>query len=173
MDIAKTADRLMAMSHETWMRHSNPLSGWTRMATTPLLFLAILSHVWIGWGALVPIALLLVWIWVNPRIFPKPKNANSWMTKGVLGERVWLNRNNASIPQGFERAANVTIAISAITMLLAIYGFIIRDFWLAFLGFHFSAFAKIWFVDRMVWLWEIMKTRVPMYAAWENELNDG
>ena len=168
--LGEAAQRLMGMSDAVWMRHANPLSGWTRMATTPLLFWAVWSHVWIGWKALAPIALLAAWLWLNPRIFPKPKQATAWMTKVVLGERVWLNRTEVPIPLGFSRVATVTTWLSAGMALLAIAGFITQNFWLAFLAWHFAAFAKIWFADRMVWLWDVMKDEAPLYSQWRKEL---
>ncbi len=170
--LGETAQRLMGMSDTVWMRHANPLSGWSRMATTPLLFLAIWSHVWIGWKSLAPIALLAVWLWLNPRIFPKPKQANAWMTKVVLGERVWLNRKEVPIPVGFSRVAAVTTWLSAIMAGLSIIGFVTQNFWLAFLAWHFAAVAKIWFADRMVWLWEVMKQKTPLYSSWLEQLTD-
>ncbi len=71
------------MSDETWARHSNPLSGWTRVATYPLLYVPIWLH---NWYLLV---ILAAWFSVNSREFPKPKRNDNWMSKGVLGEKLW------------------------------------------------------------------------------------
>lgn len=32
------------------------------------------------------LGLAVVWLIVNPLIFPKPKSTNNWMSRGVLGE---------------------------------------------------------------------------------------
>ena len=48
------------MTPEVWARHANPWSGWTRVAILPLFVLAIWSRAWLGWWALVPLALLVV-----------------------------------------------------------------------------------------------------------------
>jgi hypothetical protein len=56
------------MTAETWARHANPWSGWTRVLTYPLLYVPIWLH---NWYLLVIVA---VWFAVNPRIFPKPKS---------------------------------------------------------------------------------------------------
>lgn len=170
MDFGQSAERLMGMNDDTWLRHAHPFSGWSRMATTPLLFLAAWSYVWIGWLALAPVAVLSLWLWFNPRVFPKPKSADAWMTKGVLGERVWLNRKAVAIPVGFARVAIIANSLSGVLTLLALYGLAMKDFWMAFLAWHFAAFAKIWFVDRMAWLWEVMKDRDPQYRAWTKAL---
>jgi len=166
----KFSEKLMSMTDAVWLRHANPLSGWTRLASGPLIFLALWSHVWIGWRALIPIAILAVWIWLNPRVFPRPKNADAWMTKAVLGERVWLNRKAVPIPKGHARAALLTTLISGALLIPAIAGLFLKDFWMAFIAWHFSIFAKLWFLDRMVWLWGDMKTAAPEYVAWEDAL---
>lgn len=171
MSAGKIAERMMAMNDAVWLRHANPLSGWTRLATGPVLFWAIWSHRWIGWFAIIPVAILAVWIWFNPRIFAKPKRADAWMTKGVLGERVWLNRAHAPIPPGFVRAAWLLNTAAGLGVAFAVAGFVIGDFWLAFLAWHFAMAMKLWFVDRMVWLWERMKDSAADYRDWEEALS--
>ncbi len=166
MDYGKATETLMGMDDETWARHANPLSGWTRLATAPFWFLAVWSHVWISWYALGPIIILVAWTWLNPRAFPPPKRKSAWMTKGVLGERVWLNRKNVPIPKGHARAAFLTSLTAGVTLPIAIYGFMAQDFWAAFLGWHFAVFAKLWFLDRMVWLWDLMKEENALYCSW-------
>ena len=91
--------RLFGLEGDRWMRHTNPVSVWSRFSVLALLALAIWSRDWIGWLCLVPVALALVWMMVNP-------------------------------------------------LLVAYCG-------------------KLWFIDRMVLLFEDAKTRNPRYAAWE------
>ena len=104
MDVWRGAERLMAMDDAIWRRHANPWSGLTRLAALPLLGLAVWSRVWLGWGALVPVALALAWIWWNPRAFPPPARFDHWMSRGVLGERVFL-ANRDALPTHHRRAA--------------------------------------------------------------------
>jgi hypothetical protein len=66
------------LSDETWMRHANPWSVWTRYAAFPLLVLAIWSRVWLGWGALVAVAIIIAWLIWNPRAFPPPASTRNW-----------------------------------------------------------------------------------------------
>lgn len=173
MDYGQAAERLMGMDDQVWLRHANPLSAWTRLLSAPLWFLALWSYVWIGWGALAPLAMVAAWTWANPRIFPPPRDANAWATKGVLGERVWLNRKAVPIPTGFVRATHITTGLSAIFMAVAIYGFVAKDFWAAMTGWHAAVMAKVWFVDRCVWLWEKMKDADPSYGAWVAAIEAG
>ena len=58
-----------AMSDEVWARHANPWSVWTRFSILPLLVAAIWSRVWIGRWALLPTAAVVLWAWLNPRLF--------------------------------------------------------------------------------------------------------
>lgn len=171
MDIGSATERMMSMNDDVWLRHANPISGWTRVATGPLWFVAAWSYVWIGWNALIPLFILAIWTWFNPRIFSKPMNTKAWMTKAVLGERVWLNRKAVQIRVGHERAAFVTSLVSGALVVVFLIGLVVRDFWMAFLAWHFAIFAKLWFLDRMVWLWEEMKDQSDLYRSWEKALN--
>jgi|GEM_PF-2315091 len=79
-------------SDEAWLRHTNPWSAYSRFSMLPLLAISFWSRVWLGWWALVPIIIVLLWLWLNPRIFPRAKSTDNWASKAVLGERVWMNR---------------------------------------------------------------------------------
>ena len=72
MDIFRGAERLMGMNDETWERHANPLSVYSRFSCLPLIVAAIWSRVWLGWWALAPLALAIGWTFINPRLFPAP-----------------------------------------------------------------------------------------------------
>ena len=67
-----------------WRRHANPKSGWSRLLATPLLLLAVSRR---DRRLLV---LALVYTLLNPVAFPPPADDRAWMTRGVLGERVWI-----------------------------------------------------------------------------------
>ena len=98
MDIFKASERIMAMDDETWARHASPWSVYTRFTCLPLLVLAVWSRVWLGWWALVPIALALAWTWWNPRAFRPRADPDSWAAKGTYGERVFLARKDSPVP---------------------------------------------------------------------------
>ena len=165
MDIYAFAERLMKMDDRTWRRHANPVSGWTRFlfGVAPLM-LAIYARVWIGWWAL-PLALLIVlWIFLNPRLFPEPKDFGNWMSRGVLGERIWLARERHDIPPHHVPVAHMTTAFAAFFGLCAVYGVIALDPWATILGTAGVIVGKAWFVDRMVWL-HVETTEIPMGTA--------
>ncbi|MDJ0821808.1 MAG: hypothetical protein QNJ09_08380 [Paracoccaceae bacterium] len=151
-DIYKVTERLMAMDDATWRRHANPWSGWTRLLTAlPLFALAVWSRVWLGWGALVPVALALAWIWWNPRAFAEPANFDSWMSRAVLGERIFLEHREEVAP-GHRMAARVLSWASLPGLAVFIWGLYALWWEGVVFGMLLTALPKIWFCDRMVWI---------------------
>jgi len=141
----------MGMSDAVWRRHANPWSVWTRFTCMPLMVLAIWSWGCIGWAALVPIILSVVWTYLNPRVFPEPQNFESWASLGVMGERIHIYRPD-------EVASHHAAPLKWLTwgpligILPLIYGLILRDAWMTILGTILAMLIKMWFVDRMVWI---------------------
>lgn len=152
MDLAKLTERSMGMDDATWARHANPWSGWTRMPILPLLSLAIWSRVWLGWGALWFVLAVLVWTWLNPRLFGAPSNHRAWMTKAVLGERVWLASGTNPIPYHHAKVSRILNIAAVIGVIVLAYGLWQLDLGWAIAGLVTTMGAKLWFLDRMVWL---------------------
>jgi hypothetical protein len=145
--------RAFAMDEAAWARHANPWSGWTRVATLPLLVLAAWSRVWIGpWWAATLFAALLLWTWINPRAFPPPAGRDAWMTRGVLGERHWLARDAVPVPAHHRRVPHLLSALAALGVPLLVWGVAMLQVWPTLLGLALAMLGKLWFVDRMVWL---------------------
>ncbi len=127
---------LFGLDEEGWARHANPRSGWTRFATLPLIPLVGWSRVWIGHWWLLLLALLILWLWVNPRLFPPPARRDAWITRGVLGEKIWAARDS--------------------TPALMLYGIAALAVWPMLAGLLVVLLGKLWFVDRMAWLHDDM-----------------
>ena len=159
-------ERSMAMSTATWERHANPWSAWTRVPILPLLCLAIWARIWIGWWCVAPILVLLAWIWLNPRAFPRPRSTRSWASRAVMGERVWLNRQTTPIPDHHALWAQILAASSAFGLPPLIYGLWALDIAWLLLGLVLTIGPKMWFLDRMVWLFDDMALENPEYATW-------
>ncbi len=143
----------MTMDDATWARHANPYSVYSRFTTLPLLTLAIWSRVWLGWWCLIPIALTILWIWYNPRAFSPPKSTDNWASRITLGERLYLNRQNVPIPEHHAPVLKIIMVIATSGICILIYGLFFLIPWAAICGLLLSAVSKLWFVDRMVWLY--------------------
>ncbi|MBT8153487.1 hypothetical protein KMP13_06175 [Epibacterium ulvae] len=165
--ILQASAHSMSMTEDSWQRHANPLSVYSRMSILPLLTLAVLSRAWLGWGALVPIALVAVWTWWNPRAFSAPKTTKSWAAHGTFGERVMLNHAEIPVPDHHMSWARALAALAGVGIIPWVYGLWQLDFGFILLGLAVTMGGKIWFVDRMVWLYQDMKSASPTYAGWE------
>lgn len=166
MRLGTLIERFMAMDTTTWERHANPWSAWTRVPILPLLCIAIWARIWIGWWCLLPIAVLLVWIWLNPRAFPKPASTRSWASRAVMGERVWLNRATTPIPSHHAVWAQVLAGLPILGFPPMVYGLWAFELAWLLLGLAMIIGPKMWFLDRMVWLFDDMAQEKPEYAAW-------
>ncbi len=160
-------EKLFSMSDEVWARHANPWSVWTRYSCLPLLALAVWSREWLGYLSLVPIILVCLWTWLNPRFFNKPKTTNHWASKAVLGERVWLQHPKDQIPSHHHRAILILNIITFAGFLLAILGLIQLEIWPTVFGTIITMIGKSWFLDRMVWLYQDLKSEKELYQSWD------
>jgi hypothetical protein len=158
--------RIFLMSDETWARHANPWSVWTRLTTLPVLIAAIWSRIWIGYWAWGMVCLAILWIWINPRLFKKPDSTNNWASKGVLGERVWLNRKRTPVPQHHRILPNLLNVLSGVGLLFVGWGQWYLEIWPTLLGTLLIYIGKLWFLDRMVWLYEEVGKSEEEYSTW-------
>lgn len=150
--LAKATERVMAMDDRTWQRHANPWSGWTRVLSMPLFSVAVWSRDWIGWWCLVPSLLTIVWVWINPRLFPPPASLDNWMSRGVLGERVWLADEPGTIAAHHRPVIRATTWIASLGALVWLIGLCTFDLTATLAGLTASMLGKLWFLDRMVWI---------------------
>jgi hypothetical protein len=167
--MSTSVTRLFGLEGDKWIRHANPVSVWTRFAVLPLLALAVWSREWIGWWSLAAVVLVLVFMMVNPLLFSPPRSTRNWASKGVLGERVWSERDKAELPAQFRGSGvtNATYACQVVGLAVLVYGLVRLDLLAVVSGLVITQTAKAWFLDRMVLLFEDMKARDPVYAGWE------
>ena len=156
----------MAMSDDVWARHATPWSVYSRAIGGTFVFFALWSPFWLGYWGILLILSALLWIWLNPRIFSAPRQTRTWATQGVLGERAFINRAEVPIPSHHRYAAVLTSGLSGLFLLIVLVAFLRRDFWLAITAWHAATIAKLWFCDRMVWLWADMKDATDQYRRW-------
>ena len=154
MAIENIVERWFRMTDDVWERHANPLSVWTRYLSLPALALAIWSRVWIGEWAWIPVLLSLFWIWLNPRVFPKPCSTENWVSKSVLGERLWLQRKQTPVAIWHDGAISAANTIAAIGAILTAIGLFRLNVYHVVYGIVLTLAGKTWFLDRMVWLYQ-------------------
>ncbi len=127
-----------------WKRHINPWSGWSRMLTFPFLFIAVWYHNWIA------LAVVIVWYAVNPFLFPEPKSTDNFMSKAVLGEKLWTEKIRTRFP-------NVLNVCNGIFFVVALYASYRNMLWHVVYSAILSLTFKMWFLDRMVFIYEEFK----------------
>ena len=74
----------------------------------------------------------------------------------------WLPRG---VPAGL--VPNLANAYSCIGLALLVYGLVTLDVWMTIAGIVIVHGGKLWYLDRMVLLFEDMKQRDANVAGWE------
>jgi len=166
MTLERKIAAAFALDDETWRRHANPWSVATRNTVLPILVLAFWSRAWLSWYALVPVALALLWTWFNPRLFSAPLSCSHWASHAVLGERVWLNRDAVPVPDRHRTVPNILSAVAGAGMLFVLYGVFAFEIWPTLFGMVLVYAGKLWFLDRMAWLWQDMQNATDEYRSW-------
>ena len=157
MDVADRVARTFRMTDEAWQRHANPWSVWTRFAAIPLMLLAIWSRAWIGWWSLVPVAAIVIWLFVNPRAFPPVREPRGWAARGIYGERAWLE-NRELVPPDHRQVLRLLVALGIIGFGLIVWGLVVLSVWPTIFGTTLVVVAQLWRIDRFGWLWERNRT---------------
>jgi hypothetical protein len=139
---------------DAWRRHANPWSVYTRIPIPVLLTGAIWTRAWIGWWSLVPVAAVVVWTMINPRVFAPPRSMDSWASRSVLGEKYWSARKDSPIGERHRVAPIVLSAISAAGVPFWAWGLIVLEVWITAFGLAVQMFGKLWFLDRMALLYD-------------------
>jgi len=166
MTLERKLASAMSMDDATWLRHANPWSVWTRASVLPLVILAVWSRNWLGAWSWAGIVASLAWMWANPRVFRRPKTLENWASRGVLGERVWLNRDVVPVPERHRVVPHVLNGVTAVGTALVVWGLVRLAVWPTLLGSVLIFCGKLWFLDRMVWLYEDMIVQNERYRSW-------
>ncbi len=162
MTLERRIASAFGLDDEGWARHANPWSGWTRFATVlPLLVLAVWSRVWIGPWSVFPIGLAVAWTWLNPRLFPPPPTDAAWITRGVLGERLWSRRDIRPVPPAFGSSVHLPNVVAAVGGLLVVWGLAVLSFSAALIGCALVIGGKLAFIASMVRLYDTMTATDP------------
>ena len=111
---------------------------------------------------------LMIWTYLNPRFFKKPKTTKSWASKAVLGERVLTQKDDLRviIPKHHAFTSKLLTYIASAFGLIMVYGIVSASFWFCVIGTVGSYMAKMWFLDRMVWLFEDIRQENSTVSSW-------
>lgn len=168
MKLGKKLSGVFGLKDENWMRHSNPASVWTRFSVLPLLVVSIWSRKWIGRRFVVPLGLSIAWLFANPLFFKPPRSTKNWASKAVFGERIWVDQDRSELPDQFNSVMpNVASAYQAVGLAPLAYGLSKLKVGPTVGGVLIVQGGKLWYLDRMVLLFDEMKTRSAEYARWE------
>lgn len=91
---------------------------------------------------------------------------DSWASRGVLGERVWLNRDVVPVPEHHRVAPHVLTGVTAIGTAFVVWGLVALEIWPTLLGAVLIYCGKLWFLDRMVWLYQDASAHDEHYRSW-------
>jgi hypothetical protein len=154
MNVEKTLARLFGLGGDRWLRHANPKSVYSRFPVLFMIAMSVWSRVWIGRYFLLPLSLSLLWTFFNPRLFDEPNSFDTWAAKGVLGERIWKDRDSYDIPAVWAQQTHVLNAVQLVAMGPFLVGLYKLQLWMTVAGLSVAFVSKLWFFDRMVWLFE-------------------
>lgn len=136
------------MTDEVWRRHANPWSVWTRFAAIPAMIVAIWSRLWLGWWCLLPIGAVVVWLWLNPRVFRAVDNPTSWAAKGIYGERLWLEQRGR-VPAGYRSVLWLLTVVGGSGFVLLAFGLVALEIWPTIFGASLIVVGQLWRIDRL------------------------
>ena len=164
MTLESRVARAFRLDDAGWARHANPWSGWSRAITAlPLLVLAVWSRAWWGWFSLVAVTAALAWIWLNPRAFGPAADDAAWITKGVLGERLWANRDQQPVPERHRVVPHVLNLAQLSGVPFLVWGLVGLQLWPTVVGVLLIAGIKLWYIDRMAILYGDMVAAQPQW----------
>lgn len=158
----RAAEKLMSMNASVWARHVNPWSGWSRVSILPVFTAAVWSRTWVGWWSLAPIVAVLIWTWLNPRLFPPPMSTDNWMSKGVLGEQIWLSHDSEPALAHHRPVVRSLTVIGAVGAILLLIGLALSNLPLTVAGLAIAMLSKLWLLDRMVWVYQDAGGETPL-----------
>lgn len=152
------------MNDYFWRRHANPWSVWTRFAAIPAMILAVWSRVGLGWWALVPVALVVVWLIINPVAFRPVDEPTAWVSKAVYGEQIWLTQRE-QVPVVYRTIMRWLVAVGLAGLGFVGWGLWALDVWPIVYGATLVVFSQLWQLDRMRLLYDELQAKQLGYSS--------
>ena len=134
------------LSKRIWRKHANPWSGWTRVLGLYFIPIALWYHNWYLLGG------LILFFVVNPMLFPESKSKNSWMSKSILGEEMWLKKG--IFQKDFSTVLNIFNGSFFFIMIYSAYTNLLE---ITISSTILSSVFKLWYLDRMAFYYQKQK----------------
>lgn len=129
------------LGEDFWARHTNPWSGYTRLPMGPLLLLGLYRRDWRIVG------LTLLYVVINPILFPEPDTKDAWISRSVLGEQLWLEEGHRVFEASIPGVLNI---LNAIAYFYGLYGAYKRNLRMTALGGGVALTYKLMYLHVLV-----------------------
>jgi hypothetical protein len=96
---------------------------------------------------------VVIWLWLNPRVFPAVTEPRSWAAKGIYGEKLWL-LESCSVPLEYRVVLRWLIVPGLCGIVLLAYGLVALRVWPTAFGATLIVLAQLWRIDRLGLLYE-------------------
>ena len=140
-------------SAEVWRRHANPWSVWTRFAAIPAMAAAVWSRTSLGWWAAAPVALVVLWLVLNPFAFAPVTQPTAWSSRGIFGEQLWLH-GAVTLSAGSRRMLRLLVVVGFAGMVVFVYGLVRLEPWPTAHGMTVIVMAQLWRIDRFAAIYD-------------------
>ncbi|SFS08320.1 hypothetical protein SAMN05216559_3402 [Halomicrobium zhouii] len=129
------------LGEDFWARHTNPWSGYTRLPMGPVLLLGLYRRDWRMVG------LTLLYVLLNPILFPEPESKDAWISRSVLGEQLWLEDGHEVFEANLPGLLN---GLNAIAYCYGLYGAYKHNPRVTALGSGIALSCKLVYLDVLV-----------------------
>ncbi|EMA68806.1 hypothetical protein C461_04227 [Halorubrum aidingense JCM 13560] len=93
------------------------------------------------------VGLTLLYVVINPVLFPEPETEDAWISRSVLGEQLWLAEGHGVFETSLPGVLNV---LNAVAYFYGLYGAYKRDPRIAALGGGVALTCKLVYLDLLV-----------------------
>lgn len=166
MRLVEYVNRFFSMSDEVWLLHANPVSVYSRFVFFIVFIAVCYSREYVGGYFLILLLPTILLLWLNPRMFNRPRTTSAWASRAIMGERIWLDRHNHSIPDHQDKAIRILLFFNVVAALVLLTGLVTLDLWVVVWGLFMWLVFKVWFLDRMAWLFNEMFEQSERYRSW-------
>ena len=110
---------------------------------------------------------MALWAYLNPRLFRDPASFDSWASQVTLGERLWMQAGRPAVDPAHVPPVRWLSALSAAGLPVVLAGVVAREPGWTLFGAALVMLGKLWFCDRMVWLYQDARRERPDLARFD------